>query len=275
MSNEYSTPRRNYQMIRYDQLISPHENGNPGFNRGITGINRAKVNQIKREFDPNQVKPVIVSFRDGKYYIVDGQHTSLALYELNNEDGATLIYCDVREGLTYKQEAQLFYDWNTNSRSPSAADKIWALVCAGDSNAVAFKDLIERCGYTFGRKSVNAISPINACWKIYNGRAGIARLENILTLIHDTWPNNTGAVNVTIVDGLNLFFKYNEYEFDRERFIRVFAPIDYKTIVNDAKSFYKSMSDRAYTMPVCTYLMIGRKYNNNLRTNRIKLVIPD
>lgn len=275
MNNVYSAPKRNYQMIRYDQLISPHENGNPGFNRGITGISRAKVNKIKSEFDPDQVKPVVVSFRDGKYYIVDGQHTSLALYELNGEDGATLIYCDVREGLTYQQEAQLFYDWNTNGRLPSAADKIWALVCAGDENAVAFKDLIERCGYTFGRKAFNAISPINACWKIFNGRAGAARLESILTLIHDTWPNDAAAANINIIEGMNLFFKYNEYEFNWGRFVKVFAPIDYKAIVSDAKSLYKSMGDRAYTMPVCTYLMIGRRYNNNLRTNRIRLVNPD
>lgn len=34
------------------------------------------------------------------------------------------------------------------------------------------------------------------------------------------------------------------------------------------------MSDRAYTMPVCTYLMLGRKYNANLRTNRIQVVMP-
>lgn len=275
MANVYSAPKRTYQMIRYDQLISPHENGNPGFNRGITGINRAKVNKIKREYDPSQVSPVIVSFRDGKYYIVDGQHTALAIYELNGEDGTTLIYCDVREGLTYQQEAQLFYDFNTNKRPPSAADKIWALVCAGEPSAVAFKDLIERCGYTFGRKSANTISPVATCWKIYNSPAGADRLENILTLMHDTWPNSTSAVNITIIDGMNLFLKYNGLDFDRDRFVKAFSTIDYKTIVNDAKAFYKSMSDRAYTMPVCAYLMIGRKYNNGLRTNRIKLVTPE
>lgn len=275
MAYSYPAPKRNYQMIPYGQLISPHENGNPGFNRGITGIDRARVNKIKREYDPSQVRPVLVSFRDGKYYIIDGQHTALAIYELNGEDPSTLIYCDVREGLTYVQEAQLFYDFNTNSRTPSAADKIWALVCAGNPDAVAFKDLIERCGYAFGRKSAYTINPIHTCWKIYNSPAGANRLENILTLIHDTWPNNTSAVNITMVDGLNMFLKYNELDYDRDRFVKTFSCIDHKSLINDAKALYKSMSDRAYTMPVCIYLMIGRKYNNNLRTNRIKLVIPD
>lgn len=275
MNSDHTTVRRTYQMIRYDQLISPHENGNPGFNRGITGINRASVNRIKREYDQSQVSPVVVSFRDGKYYIIDGQHTALAIYELNGEDGATLIYCDVREGLTYAQEAKLFYDLNTNKRPVGAADKIWALVVAGDANAIAFKDLIERCGYTFGRKATNTISPIQTCWKIFNGRAGVARIENILTLIHDTWPTNTAAVSTSIINGLDLFFKYNEYEYNRERFIKVFSAINYKDIVNEAKSFYRGMSNRAFTMPVCTYLTIGRTYNSGLRTNRIRLVNPD
>lgn len=273
MNNNYAI-RRNYQMVRYDQLISPHENGNPGFNRGITGINRAKVNKIKREFDPNQVNPALVSFRDGKYYIIDGQHTALAIYELNGNDGGTLIYCDVREGLTYQQEAKLFYDYNTNKTQPTIADKIWSLVCAGNHEAIEFKDIIERSGYTFGRKTTNTINPIGTCWKIYNRPNGAVRLEEILTLIHDTWPTNTAAANIDMLKGMEEFFKNHGSTFDRERFVRTFSIIDPKTIVVDARSLYKSMSDRAYTMPVCTYLMLGRKYNANLRTNRIQVVVP-
>ena len=275
MNATYEAVKRRYQLIRYDQLISPHENGNPGFNRGITGINRRKVNEIKRNYDPNQVKPVIVSFRDGKYYIVDGQHTALAIYELNGEDGATLISCDVRDGLTYQQEAQLFFDWNTNSRPACAADKIWALVCADDANAVEFKNLIERCGYTFGRKAVNNISPISTCWKIYNGGAGAKRLESILNLIHDTWPHDASAVNETIVKGLDLLFKNNEYELDAGRFVTIFSQIDHKSIVSDAKALYRGASDRMHTMTFCAYEKFVVRYNEKLSTNRIRLVVPD
>ena len=275
MGNTYGAVKRNYQMVRYDQLISPHDNGNPGFNRGITGINRAKVNDIRRNFDPDQVEPVIVSFRDGKYYIIDGQHTALAIYELNGKDGATRIYCDVRDGLTYAQEARLFYKLNTNKQVVSIADKIWALVVAGDEDAISFKEIIERSGYTFGRKSTNTISPIGTCWKVYNSPDGATRLEGILTLVHDTWPDNAAAVSTDMVNGLNEFFKNHGDGFDRERFVKTFSVIEPKVIVTDARSLYKSMSDRAYTMPVCMYLMIGRKYNSNLRTNRIQIVMPD
>lgn len=92
---------------------------------------------------------------------------------------------------------------------------------------------------------------------------------------YQDWREPIITWNGTIIDGMNLFLKYNRLDFDRDRFVKAFSTIDYKTIVNDAKAFYKSMSDRAYTMPVCAYLMIGRKYNNGLRTNRIKLVTPE
>lgn len=274
MGNDYNVVKRRYQMIRFDQLISPHDNGNPGFNRGITGINRAKVNAIKRNFDPEQVSPVIVSFRDGKYYIIDGQHTALAIYERSGNDGSTRIYCDVREGLTYEQEALLFYNVNTNKRPVSIADKIWALVVAGDEDATTFNGIIERCGYVFGRKSATTISPIGECWKVYNKPNGATRIESILTLIHDTWPDNAAAVSADMVKGLNELFKHHGDSFDRERFVKTFSVIDPKIVVTDARSLYKSMNDRAYTMPVCTYLMIGRKYNNGLRSNRIQIVMP-
>lgn len=274
MTTKYNAVRRNYQMIPFNQLISPHENGNPGFNRGVTGINRAKINKIKREFDPDQVKPVVVSFRDGKYYVIDGQHTSLAIYELNGSDGGSLIYCDVREGLTYQQEAKLFYDLNTNSQPVSSADKIWALVVAGDSAAVEFYNLIERCGYTFGRRTGSSIRPIDTCWRIFNSSAGAERIEAILSLIHDTWPDDASAVSTSMVNGLNVLYEHNGDELNRTRFVRTFSAISPKSIIDDARSLYKSMSDRSYTMPVCAYLMIGRKYNNCLRTNRIRLVMP-
>lgn len=274
MANNVSAIKRNYQMIRYDNLISPHENGNPGFNRGITGINRHQVNMIKRKFDPNQVSPIVVSFRDGKYNIVDGQHTALAIYELNGNDGSTLVYCDVREGLTLEQEAQLFYDLNTNKRPVSAADKIWSLVIAKNSDAVEFKELIERCGYTFGRRTSTTINPINACWKIFNSPAGADRLENILTLINDTWPDDASAVTVDMLRGMNRFLEHNGYEFDRERFVKTFSTINHRTIVSNARSLYKSMSDRSYTMTVCVYMMIVTKYNKNLRSNKIQVAVP-
>jgi len=275
MSKEYQPIKRNYQMIRYDQLISPHDNDNPGFNRGYTGISRAQVNKIKREYDPQQVEPVLVSFRGGKYYVMNGQHTSLAIYELNGEDGATLIYCDVREGLTAEQEADLFLKYNTNKRPLSKGDIIWASVCAGDTKAIAFKDLIERCGYKFGRKSATTIGPIGVCWDIFKERAGVARLENILTLIHDTWPSNTAAVHGKIVRGLDLFFKYHEYEFDREHFVKVFARINYKDLVDDAAIFYRAMNEKSYTHPVCVYHTVVQKYNKNLRTRRLRFVQPN
>ena len=36
-----------------------------------------------KEFNPNKIDPVHVSYRDGKYYVIDGQHTIIILETVN------------------------------------------------------------------------------------------------------------------------------------------------------------------------------------------------
>lgn len=40
-----------------------------------------------RHFDPGKIEPVHVSYRDGKYYVMDGQHTILILEGVNGNKG--------------------------------------------------------------------------------------------------------------------------------------------------------------------------------------------
>ena len=37
-------------------------------------VNQQKVDKIIREWNPRKITPVVVSFRDGTFNIVDGQH---------------------------------------------------------------------------------------------------------------------------------------------------------------------------------------------------------
>ena len=39
-----------------------------------------------KDFNPNKVDPVHVSYRDGKYYVIDGQHTVLILEAVNENN---------------------------------------------------------------------------------------------------------------------------------------------------------------------------------------------
>ena len=72
-------------------------------------INTAFVQKIVSEFDPNKVDPVHVSYRDGKYYIIDGQHTVAAL-EIANGNKPVDVICIVHKGMTYTDEASYYVE---------------------------------------------------------------------------------------------------------------------------------------------------------------------
>ena len=44
------------------------------------------VRKAIAEFDPDKIEPVHVSYRDGKYYVMDGQHTILICEGVNGNN---------------------------------------------------------------------------------------------------------------------------------------------------------------------------------------------
>ena len=66
------------------------------------------VDKLVREWDPRLLTPLVVSYRDGRYNLVDGQHRVCAMRKKNGGKDVTAL-CRVYHGLTYEQEAELYY----------------------------------------------------------------------------------------------------------------------------------------------------------------------
>ena len=71
-------------------------------------VNPKEVDRLIREWDERLLDPITVSFRDGKFYVVDGQHRISAMRRMNGGNGV-MVNCKVYSGLTYEQEAALCY----------------------------------------------------------------------------------------------------------------------------------------------------------------------
>ena len=242
-----------------------------GYNRGIK---RKQVNKIKSEYHEDMVQPAIVSFRDGKYFIVDGQHRSQAKYELNGNDPNTPILCDVRTGMTYEQEADLYYRLNTGSRKLSFADELTGLIESKDAHALKFQSVIESCGYVIGGNNVNSLRAISTAWKIFNRNGGDEKLTTILTLTHSCWPNSKNGAHSTMIDGISLFLDCHGASFQTETFVKNLSDADPKSLINDATAYYKNTTNKLFTKPFCMYTMIINQYNYGLRTNKLTQITP-
>ena len=71
-------------------------------------LNASRVKRIAAEFDERIANAPKVSYRDGHYYVFDGQHTIAARKLLNNNSDLNIV-CKVYSGLTEQEEALLLH----------------------------------------------------------------------------------------------------------------------------------------------------------------------
>lgn len=237
-----------------------------GYNRKI---DRKRINDIKADYHEDMMQAIIVSFRDGKYWIVDGQHRAQALYEMNNCDPNTLIMCDVRIGLTYEEEADLFYRYNTGTKPLTFDQKLNGLIESNDENAVDFRNTVESCGYVLG-KSLKAVS---LAWKVYNRTNGKDTLTEILSLTNSCWPDSKSGADSRIIDGMSMFLKNHGDTYQRDHFIKVMSGVDPEELIKESTTFYKAMDSKSFTKKYCMYTCIVKAYNYSLR-NKLTPVGP-
>lgn len=124
------------------------------------------VRRILQAFDPRLVRRPWVSYRDGDYWLVDGQHTVAGLSDL----GIEAMECEVFEDLTYQDEARLHDSIQRLRKTPSLYDSYRALIEAGDPEVIGLRDCIERHGYRVeprGGKAGSVITAIGALWKVW------------------------------------------------------------------------------------------------------------
>lgn len=130
-----------------------------------------RVRDIAKDLRFEGIGVVTVSRRkDGKCYILDGQHRVLALIEAGHGDFK--VTCRVMEGLTLAQEAALFRLLN-NTRRPGAMDDYLKGIVEGDPECLAINAILKRNDLKVSMGAMNGtISCVDAIRKVYRAREG-------------------------------------------------------------------------------------------------------
>ena len=132
------TPPYQMRVIHSSKLIYPREI----YQRGVQ---RKRVELIAADFNEYVANEPKISFRDGHYYVMDGQNTIAARKFLNGGEDLQ-IRCKVYFGMTEREEALLFAQQTGISERLSAGQKLRALIFAGEPAAVAFQQATELAG---------------------------------------------------------------------------------------------------------------------------------
>lgn len=192
-------------------------------------VDQKEVDRLIREWDERLLEPVIVSFRDGKFYVVDGQHRISAMRKMNGGKGI-MINCKVYSGLTYEQEAAFCYKLDKAKKRLSLSQATNALSESGeDAEITEIRQLTENCGFVWAlgksRGKTGEIVSTRALVNAYRllGGAAFVRMMNLLW---DTWEGDPRSLTAAILSGMALFVKTYETEINDKTFVSRLSQAD-------------------------------------------------
>ncbi len=201
------------------------------------------VDKLVREWDPRLLTPLVVSYRDGRYNLVDGQHRVCAMRKKNGGKDVTAL-CRVYHGLTYEQEAELYYKLDRAKGHLRLAHATKALVESGaDAEIIEIKRLLENAGFVWALdKPTGEAFEVEATHAVINAYRllGGAAFSRMLELTARTWHGAPSSVKASFLSGMALFLKTYETELDDDVFIKRLSAIDPEEILRRGKADFST-----------------------------------
>jgi len=187
-------------------------------------LRSARVREIASKFDPCVANEPKVSFRNGRYYVFDGQHTIAALILLNG--GKPLaIRCRVYHNLTEQKEAELFAEQFGEAATVAPGAKLRALIFAGDAEAIGFQKVTESVGFRLSMGQAKtcsgkekSIACVATAFDEYK-RVGAAIYAEALKIVMDAWNGDPDSVRAETLQGVIRFVELYHGEYDAKRLI--------------------------------------------------------
>lgn len=192
------------------------------------------VDKIVREWNGREVTPVVVSFRDGKFNVVDGQHHIEAMRQkAGGRD--VIVPCIIHTGMTYEQEAELYARLDRDKKRLTLRQYTKAVVEAGsDAKILEVKRLTEDVGFIWALGEPTGepfeIAPIRALINAYQLLGGEA-FARMLSLMAGAWQGTPNSLKASMLSGMALFVKTYETELHDQAFIRRMSIVSPEEII--------------------------------------------
>lgn len=165
------------------------------------------VHKISEKFDPDLLGIIVVSERNEKLWIVDGQHRWAAVKNFLKE-----VPCMLWQGLTYEEECAKFRKLNSNRKGLNGSIIFHEMVCEGDALAVETAEIIQknrfdynRYNYTTRENVIGSPMKMRSLLEV-NGKDSLNRL---LYINRKAWHGAKEGLLVSLLVGLNTFLREN------------------------------------------------------------------
>ena len=228
------------------------------------------VKALMEDWDDNNCDFLEVSYRDNKFYIIDGQHR----YTVARAKGITSLPCIIFTGLTREQEALRFARQQDNVNKLTPYDTFKANVACGDMSIPSVKiDMeIKRICDLHNIRVVKSNTP-NKCNKIlrclsearrivsattnYNG---VECFEWIINIINATnWACSSDSYKAGVLTALKNHYLNNDVKETEPTIVKVLNSISPRDFVVNAKFEYPDYTES---------MAIGLYFDQVIRENR-------
>ena len=197
-------------------------------------LNIKRVRKIAARFDPRLVNPPKVSYRNGHYYVFDGQHT-IAVLKLLNGGKDLMIRCIVYTGMTESEEALLFAQQTGESAKLTPGDRMRAMIYGGDPECMAFLKATESVGLNLDyaqRRGKLRIGCIGTAFEEFK-RVGADLYKEALSLIVAAWHGDPESLRAETIQSVIRFIELYRDEYDPRRLVTRLLKTDPLTIYRE------------------------------------------
>ena len=206
-------------------------------------LNIHRVRKIAARFDPRLVNPPKVSYRSGRYYVFDGQHT-IAVLKLLNGGKDLMVRCIVYTGMTESEEALLFAQQTGESARLTPGDKMRAMIYGGDPECMAFLKATESVGLKLDyaqRRGKYRLGCIGTAFEEFK-RVGADLYKEALSMIVAAWRGDPESLRAETVQGVIRFIELYHGEYDPRRLVTRLHKTDPLTIYREGRAMGVNMA---------------------------------
>lgn len=200
-------------------------------------VDKGRIQQMNKQYRAELVNAIKVSYRDGKFWIFDGQHTA-ELLKLRNRGRDLPVECKVFYGLTWLDECELFLLQNGVSRSVSMSDRFKARFNRGDKDVVAMVNIAEKLGIRVDftkSKGDNRICALTTLNRVYNS-LGDDDYAEMLSIIKEAWGGDTVSYSAEILKGMFIFYSTYKGQYNKKRLLTQLGRVSPSVIIREGKA---------------------------------------
>lgn len=200
-------------------------------------LNNNRVNKIAKEFNGDLFNEPKVSYRDGQYWVFNGQHSIAAWRKIHDGEDKPIV-CKVYKGMTWLDECEAFIAQNGISKMPTTSEKLSAALEAKRPDVVGMVAGAEHAGYEVcftNAKKPNGINATAALFRAFH-MLGAEKYIDMMTVIRDAWYGDHDAVSIQIINAMALFYKTYGGNFKREDLVSSLKRITPAEIIRKGRS---------------------------------------